>query len=345
MSPTEKGTVVVNQSSKPLNEGSDNRRVNTGLRPAVIICGPTASGKSEAAVKVAEAFDGVVINADSMQIYQELKYLTARPDDAALAAVPHRLYGTLSVSQACSVGHWLELARQEAARAWDDDQLPVFCGGTGLYLKALVQGIAEVPDIPDSVRKDAEKHLTKVGNETFHQDLLLLDPDAGNIRPSDRQRMVRAWCVKHHTGRSLTEWQKERTEGISNARFLVVQLLPDRSWLYTKSDQRFIAMIEAGAIEEAQSLLIKDMDPVLPGMKAVGLREIAAFLGGRINKDEMIASGQQATRRYAKRQYTWFRNQTLDGPVTTLEFSEQYSERLWQKIFSNIRQFLLTTSG
>jgi tRNA dimethylallyltransferase len=333
-------------SDKPGDSAASVRR-KAGVaspRRAVVFAGPTASGKSAAALAAAKEFGGVVINADSMQIYRELAVLSARPDAAALGAVPHKLYGAVSAREACSAARWRALALAEIDEALAAGQTPILAGGTGLYIEALAKGLAPVPDIPAAVRDEARKRIAEEGAAAFHARLARLDPAAAAaIRPSDRQRLVRAWEVITATGKSLRDWQREQTEAPDAAALeapalLTFIFLPPRDALYAACDRRFEAMLAAGAIEEVRALLALTLDPDLPAKKAVGVREIASYLSGEIGMARMIELGQQATRRYAKRQYTWFRHRLPDAIV----LAEQYSESLAGMIFTKIRESGLT---
>jgi tRNA dimethylallyltransferase len=306
---------------------------------AVVFAGPTASGKSAAALAAARALNGVVINADSMQVYRELAIITARPDAAALAAAPHRLYGAIPAREICSAARWRALALAEIDAALADGKLPILAGGTGLYIEALARGLAPVPEIPAAVRAEGRALIAREGTAALHARLARLDPaGAAATRPSDRQRILRAWEVVAATGKPLAEWQRTAAGDATAPRLLTFVFLPPREVLYAACDRRFAAMIEAGAIEEVRSLLALGLDPDLPAMKAVGVREIAAYLRGEIDRARMIALGRQATRRYAKRQYTWFRHRLPEAQA----FDEQYSERLDRVIFPKIRESALT---
>ncbi len=308
-------------------------------RNAIVFAGPTASGKSAAALAAAREFGGTVINADSMQVYRELAVLAARPDAAAMAAVPHKLYGVIPAGEACSAARWRALALAEIDAAVAAGRLPIIAGGTGLYIEALAKGLAPVPEIPPAVRDEARRLVAEEGAAAFHARLARLDPEAAAaVRPSDRQRMVRAWEVKTATGTSLRAWQRAPADAAEAPALLMFIFLPPREALYAACERRFAAMIESGAIEEVRALIAMKLDPELPAMKAVGLREIATYLAGDIDRARMIALGEQATRRYAKRQYTWFRHRLPDAIV----MSEQYSERLNRDIFTKIRESRLT---
>jgi tRNA dimethylallyltransferase len=322
-------------SDKQASSAAERRNI---ARRAVVFAGPTASGKSAAALSAAREFGGTVINADSMQVYRELAILTARPDAAAEQAAPHRLYGVLSARERCSAARWREMALAEIDAAHAGHRPPLLAGGTGLYIEALRRGLAAVPEIPAAVRAEARALIAREGTAAFHVRLAALDPAAAAaLRPGDRQRLVRAWEVIAATGKSLLHWQRQRADG-EVPRLLVFVFLPPRAELYAACERRFEAMIAAGAIDEVRALLALGLDPDVPAMKAVGVREIAAYLRGDIGRARMVELGQQATRRYAKRQYTWFRHRLPGAQVIV----EQYSERLTPKIFKKIRETELT---
>ncbi len=274
-----------------------------------LIAGPTASGKSDLAVRLALALDRpcVAINADSAQVYSDLHVLSARPEDAEMQGVPHRLFGAWDGAQPCSAVDWAKAAKQEIAAAHADDAVPILVGGTGLYVRTLLEGIAPIPEIDPEVRKTV-RALSVSDTYTALQNE---DPDrAERLHPSDSQRIARALEVVRSTGRSLGEWQVHTEGGIAQEINLVpVVLLPDREAVYARCDARFIAMLEQGAIAEVEALLERGLPPALPVMRAIGVPEIAGFLRGEWSREEAIARGQQATRNYAKRQFTWLRNQ------------------------------------
>lgn len=307
----------------------------------VIVAGPTASGKSALAVDLALEFGGEAINADSMQVYRELSVLTARPSAADEARVPHRLFGVLPASEACSVARWLALATEAIAEARAGGRLPILVGGTGLYLKALRAGLAPVPKVPAEVRDAAEAHYDKVGGVAFRAELAALDPEAAARLPDgDRQRLIRAYAVAKATGRSLADWKREAPTALAPVpgRYCTLALIPPRDLLYAACDGRFGRMLEQGAMEEVRALLALNLDPALPAMKAVGVPELGQVLEGVWTLEEAAAKARQATRNYAKRQLTWLRHQLVADRV----FDTQYSESLRPEIFSFIRQFLLT---
>ncbi|MHA1597665.1 MAG: tRNA (adenosine(37)-N6)-dimethylallyltransferase MiaA [Alphaproteobacteria bacterium] len=310
------------------------------MRSVVIIAGPTASGKSRMAVDIAREFNGTVINADSMQVYRELDLLTARPSAAELEQAEHRLYGVLPAAEPCSVGRWLDMATVEIEDAWKQDRLAVVVGGTGMYLKALMQGLAPIPDVPDAAREEATALYERLGGEEFVTVLAKFDADAAaRIPPADRQRLIRAYEVLVATGRTLTEWQAEHPSSPPlDADFALIAVIPERGDLYASVDARFDAMMAAGALDEVRALLDLKLDPQLPAMKAIGVKELAAHLGGEVDLATATANAAQATRNFAKRQLTWVRNQQAPDLV----ISAQYSERFQAEIFSFIRQFMLT---
>ena len=307
---------------------------------ALIVAGPTASGKSGMAIALAEAFDGVVINADSMQVYEELRIVTARPSEADEARVPHRLYGCMSAAKKCSVGDWLGRAASAVRETLDAGRLPVVTGGTGMYLKSLVEGIAEIPAVPDDVRSRVNAEYDDLGGRAFRGKLKAVDPEtAARLEPGDRQRLIRAAEVHAATGRPLSAWLAAgNTPAIDGVRFVTMVIEPDRATLYQSIDRRFIEMVDGGALDEVKNFLALGLDPELPAMKAVGVRELGRHLAGASDLETAVDAAQQASRNYAKRQLTWFRNQIRKD----LMISTQYSESLNEKIFSFIRQNGLT---
>lgn len=309
------------------------------MNKAVVIAGPTASGKSALALRLAETFDGIVINADSMQVYDTLRILTARPSAEDERRAPHRLYGILPPSELCSAGRWCALAAAACQDAWRENKLPVVVGGTGLYLRALMAGLSPIPAVPEAVRQDTRARFAALGNAAFHAALAEIDPKmAARLHPSNSQRLMRAWEVLAATGRSLADWQAEPAVAPVSARFFTIALLPPRERLYAQCDARFAAMIGQGAAAEVRALLALGLDPALPALRALGVGELAAHLKSEMSLEAAVAAAQQATRRYAKRQMTWFRHQLVaDHSVVT-----QLSESLEDGIFANIRQFLLT---
>jgi tRNA dimethylallyltransferase len=308
--------------------------------PVVVVAGPTCSGKSALALDVAERFDGTVINADSMQVYRELRILTARPDASAEARAPHRLYGVLSAGERCSAGRWREMAIAEISAASSAGRLPVVCGGTGFYLMALLEGLSPIPDVDDQIRCRIHRDYADVEPEPLHRALAAVDPDAAARFPAgDRQRILRALEVYAATGRSLSFWQRQpKIAPPAGYRFHVITLLPTRPALYAACDRRFEAMMEAGALDEVRRLGEMNFDPALPAMRAVGVPELLRYHAGLCDRETAVSAAQQATRNYAKRQLTWLRHQI----VSNLTLDAQYSERFKEKIFSFICEFVLT---
>ena len=275
----------------------------------LVIGGPTASGKSALAADAAERFGGVVVNADSMQLYCDLPILTSWPDDALRARAPHRLYGVLDGTERCSAGRWRALAMAEIERIHGDGALPILVGGTGLYLRALLEGLAPVPAIPEAVREAVRTLYEREGSAGLHARLAERDPEAaGRLEPGDSQRVMRAYEVIEATGRSLLAWQAERHDRYSG-RAAVLVLEPPRDALYDACNTRFERMMAAGALDEAARLKARGLDPRLPVMKAVGVRALLDHLSGVTTLERAVELGRQATRRYAKRQTTWFRTQ------------------------------------
>lgn len=282
-----------------------------------LIAGPTASGKSALALELAERSGGVIINADSAQVYRDLPILSAAPSAAELARAEHRLYGMRDGSDPCSAADWAALAKAEIADIHGSGRVPILVGGTGLYLRTLIDGIAPVPPIDPDVRA----RVRASGLEANRTALEKADPGgSARINPGDTTRIARALEVVLSTGRTLSDWQAGREGGIGEQVSLKpIVLLPPRPWLYQRCDARFEAMVEAGAVEEVQRLLERKLDAALPVMRAIGVREIAAFLNGETGRDKMIERGSQATRNYAKRQYTWFAHQP---PATWPRFAQ-----------------------
>jgi len=319
--------------------------VNTN-KGVILLAGPTAGGKSGLALALAERLEGgVIINADSMQVYRELNLISARPSQAELDRAPHRLYGVLSGAERCSAGRWRQMALDEIAAAHDAGRWPIVVGGTGLYFKVLLEGIAAVPEVPDALVSDIQDRLAETGEAAFRDELVKVDaPAAARIELGDRQRLVRAAGVHAATGRSLSDWQSDQpVDGGLDLPVAKIALLPERQAVYDRCDARFNAMIEAGGLAEVEALMALNLDPDLPLMRAVGVPELIRHLRGEIDLETAVSLAQQATRRYAKRQMTWIRNQMTDWhSVTNPDFPQQ-SERFLEEIFSFIRNFTLTT--
>jgi tRNA dimethylallyltransferase len=275
--------------------------------PVVVIAGPTASGKSALALAHAQQIGGVIVNADSAQIYRDLRVLSAAPTYEEIKAAEHRLFGVRDGALPCSAAEWAEMARREIAAIHASGRTPILAGGTGLYLRTLLDGIAPVPAIDPEVRA----RVRGAAIEDNRAKLQALDPEAASrLNVGDTARINRALEVILSTGRTLAEWQKQREGGIAcKVRLRPLVLLPPRKWLYARCDDRFAQMIDRGAVTEVEALLARKLNPNLPVMRAIGVRELSAYLLGETSLDEAIAAGRQATRRYAKRQYTWFAHQ------------------------------------
>ncbi|MFL6720845.1 MAG: tRNA (adenosine(37)-N6)-dimethylallyltransferase MiaA [Sphingomonas sp.] len=275
--------------------------------PLVVIAGPTASGKSALALALAEQISGVIVNADSAQIYRDLKILSAAPSERERELAEHRLYGVRDGALPCSAAEWAEMTRREIADVHRGGRTPILAGGTGLYLRTLLEGIAPVPAIDAEVRA----RVREAPVDDNRDKLRTLDPAAAErLKPADTSRINRALEVILSTGRTLAEWHCEREGGIGDeVQLRPLILLPPRNWLYARCDERFVHMIDEGAVTEVEALLARNLNANLPVMRAIGVRELSAYLLGKTTLDEAIAAGQQATRRYAKRQYTWFAHQ------------------------------------
>ncbi len=280
--------------------------------PLILVGGPTASGKSAFALQVAKSRKGSIINADAMQVYAGLPVLTAQPTPQDRAEIPHLLYEIVDPAEVSSAGKWLERARAAIAQVTAEGRTPVLVGGTGLYFEALLGGLADIPAIPEDVRFRIRELYDSLGEETFRTELGKRDPEsAKRIARNDKQRLMRAYEVVAHTGKTLGAWHKEASaSGLADIGFSVERylLLPSRDKLYAACDQRFSTMLERGALDEVKKLMAQNLDPSLPSMKILGVREIASYLRGERTLDEATAKARQATRNYAKRQMTWFRN-------------------------------------
>ena len=306
--------------------------------PLAIIAGPTASGKSALAVALARALgDAVVVNADASQVYIDLRILSARPTDSEMAGVPHRLFGHIDGAEACNAARWAAEARAEIESAHRANRVPVLVGGTGLYLRTLLFGIAPVPDIDPAVRQ-AVRALS-VGEA--HAALAVADPVAAALlNPADTTRVARALEVVRSTGRTLASWQQAREGGIADRVTLApLVLLPPRDWLRERCDARLVQMFDGGAIGEVEALLARGLDPDLPVMRAIGVPQIAAFLDGTASRDEALAAAQAATRQYAKRQFTWFRHQP---PASWSRSTESLNNDNIGNLVIKLRDMLLT---
>lgn len=314
---------------------------------ALLIAGPTASGKSALAMRLAGALasrgGAAIVNADSMQIYRELPILTARPSVVDRAIAPHHLYGFRAADEPCSAGEWAMLAADAMRKICDAGQLPILVGGTGLYFRALTEGIAPIPEIDPEIRASARREMAEIGPQAFHTRLADADPVmAQRLRPSDPQRLLRAWEVLQSTGISLAEWQEKPAEPLFSGQLLHVALMPERNELYARCDDRLEDMLLAGVMREIAAFeemaQARNLDQTLPLFRAVGLAPLRALLYGRLDADEALQQAKTATRNYAKRQLTWIRNQMIAWEKA----DTKDSERLFQEIFALIIKSGLT---
>lgn len=294
----------------------------------MILAGPTASGKSALARLVAEEYDGVIINADSMQIYQELSIVTARPTEAEDAALPHRLYGDLSASEMCSAGRWLTMAKDEITATHNNAQLPIIVGGTGLYLRALMQGLSPIPPIDEEVRARGDALLEKLGTQRFYALLRTQDPLVEDrIERDNPRRLLRAWEVLEQTGQSIYVWHKQEPEvPYAPEQFKSFVLEWPREALYARCNERFERMLHDGALAEVEALGKLNLDPTLPAMKALGVSPLLAHVREECSLEDATTQGQQDTRNYAKRQITWFNNQMGDAVRVAMEDDDRFEQ-------------------
>lgn len=309
----------------------------SGKLRLALIAGPTASGKSALALALAERVGGAVINADASQVYADLAVLSARPSSDEMARAPHRLFGHVDGAEACSAARWARDAKAEIAAAQKAGRLPILVGGTGLYIRTLLDGIAPVPEIDPDIRMQ----VRALPVAESYAALMREDPEAAvRLAPADTARVARALEVIRSTGRGIGVWRAEKQGGIGGQVALSsVVLLPPRDWLFARCDARFAAMLEQGAAEEVEALLARRLSPELPVMRAIGVREIAAWIGGEIDRDDMIKRATIATRQYAKRQYTWFAHQP---PAQWLRTTEKLDIDLLEQLVIKLQHQLLT---
>jgi tRNA dimethylallyltransferase len=291
---------------------------------AILIAGPTASGKSALALALAEQLDGTIVNADSMQVYRDLRVITARPTPDQEARVPHRLYGHVDAAENYSVGRWLADVGPVIDEVRGSGRVPILVGGTGLYFKALTQGLSNVPPVPADVRDGVRRRMETEGPAALHAQLVARDPSSASLRPNDRTRIARALEVLEATGRPLKQWHDEGLPPLLDSRKAVrVFLAPERSELRRRIDARFDKMIAEGALDEVRVLASRKLDPVLPAMKAHGVPWLIRHLNGEITLAQAAEGGKNDTRRYTKRQFTWVRHQLADwtwtGPERALD--------------------------
>lgn len=310
-----------------------------------LIAGPTASGKSALGIAVAQAANGTVINADASQVYADLRILSARPSDAEMAQVPHRLFGHIDGAEACSAARWAAEAKAEISAAHAGGRLPILVGGTGLYIRTLLDGIAPIPDIDPGIRA-AVRAMTVAA---AHVALTAEDPAAAaRLAPTDSTRVARALEVVRSTGCPLHAWQQHKEGGIGDQVALKpLILLPPRDWLVARCDRRFQEMVDQGAIDEVRRLMARDLHEMLPVMRAIGVPEIVAHERGELDFATMLERGRTATRQYAKRQYTWFSRQPpSDWPVEAQPVDNKIAEDIVRKfLFSVLTGHILTNRG
>ena len=278
----------------------------------ILIAGPTASGKTSASIELAQANDAVILNADSMQVYQDLRIVSARPSEEEISQAPHYLFGYLSGAQTYSVAHWLEDVRPLMEQFISQKRKIIFVGGTGLYFNALLEGISPMPDVDEAIREKI-RAMEDISSQELHK--MLDEKAAKELRPSDRQRIKRALEVYQSTGKSIIDWQAEKgvpliPEALGVKKFLV---MPPRATIHERINMRFDKMVEQGALQEVEALLAKDLPKIAPVMKAIGVPQLVAHLAGEMPLDEAIEKAKAATRQYAKRQSTWFNNSFGEG--------------------------------
>lgn len=278
---------------------------------AVLIAGPTASGKSALALELAESLGGTIVNADSMQVYRDLRVVTARPTPEDEARAPHKLYGFVDAAENYSVGRWCRDVGETLKEIVNQQRVPILVGGTGLYFKALTTGLAAVPSIPEDIRAEVRGRLQREGAPALHAELVQLDPaTARRVTINDRSRISRALEVVMATGRPLSDWHREGLPPLIDPdRGAKIFVTCDREELIRRIEARFIAMTKSGALEEVQRLAGRKLEPTLPAMKAHSVPWLIRHLNGEISREEAVAGAVMDTRRYAKRQLTWFRNQ------------------------------------
>ncbi|WP_198377444.1 tRNA (adenosine(37)-N6)-dimethylallyltransferase MiaA [Neoroseomonas rubea] len=313
--------------------------------PALLVAGPTASGKSALALAIAARVGGTVINADSMQVYRELRVLTARPTPEEEARVPHRLYGVRAAAEAASVAWWRGEALAAMAQARAEGRLPILCGGTGLYFASLTEGLSDIPPVPQEARAEARRLLAEEGPAALHARLAAGDPEtAARLRPSDSQRIARAYEVWRGTGRGLAAWQAGGGTGPAPWRFAAILIDPPRDMLRAAIAARWVAMMAGGAVEEVRALVALGLDPALPAMRAHGVPELAAMVAGRMTEEEASRRAILNTGQYTKRQATWFRHHLLADPSRThtiharITGQAQLSESFSTSVFAFVDQ-------
>ena len=283
-------------------------------KKVLILFGPTASGKSNIALKISANVKATIINADSMQVYKNLRILTSRPSEEDEKKFSHRLYGIMDGAENCSVASWLELAKEEIQTSWNQNTLPILVGGTGMYLKSLMEGISEIPSIPDSIKLETEEVLKNKGLEYLYKRLVESNKQTV-INKQDKQRIIRAFNVLKSTGKSIEEWQKVNKKILEDVDFEIYLPPIERENLYKTSEERFDEMLEKGAVEEVQGLLEQNIDVNCSVMKAIGVREIQGYLNNEISEEACINLTKKNTRNYIKRQLTWIRSNNISSNI------------------------------
>ncbi|MBL8629275.1 MAG: tRNA (adenosine(37)-N6)-dimethylallyltransferase MiaA [Rhodospirillaceae bacterium] len=313
--------------------------MSAGLPKVIVVAGPTASGKSPLGLCLADALDGVVINADSIQCYRDLPLLTARPSAADELTAPHRLYGFLDPTEILSANAWAAKAADEIRTVVEAGQQPILVGGNGFYLRALMTGLSDIPAIPAGVRDATRELAADIGAVALHEKLAARDPaTAQRLKPGDTQRIARAWEVLEATGQPLSYWQAQPNKRPIDANYVSILVQPEREELYNACDLRFMMMLELGALNEVKDLMARNVPMKAPVMRALGAVDLAQVASGLMDLPTATERAQAATRQYAKRQTTWFRNQfRADYRIET-----KFSESLFQNIFPEIRHLVLT---
>ncbi len=275
----------------------------------IIIAGATASGKSDFALKLAKGNNGLIVNADSEQVYYDLQILTARPSDEDMQKISHALYGFLPGDKICSAGLWQELALKEILNAFDNNQIPIIVGGTGMYIKSLTNGIAQIPPLPKEIFEETENILKNKGLDFLYTELIKTDENAKILKPLDKQRIVRAYNVLEFTGKSIFDWQKQTLSPLEGHNVYKIFINPPREKIYQNCEKRLGKMIKLGCIDEVQNLMRKNYNENCPINKAIGVAQFKEFLNGKITLEQAKENACRATRNYVKKQLTWFRNQ------------------------------------
>lgn len=320
---------------------------NQQLPWAVIVAGPTCSGKSYLSLKIAQALKGTIVNADAMQCYRDLRIITTRPSPEDESCAPHRLYGVLSWDQTGNAGWWREQALTELKQIWSQNRIPILCGGTGMYFHSLVHGIALIPEPSVEAREEARRLIEEKGSPFVHDSLLKVDPKtAQTLNPTDSQRVARAWEVWRSTGKGLKYWQQKAHLPGAACNFIVIRLAPERALLKESVAERFMAMVEEGAVEEVAAFLKADPPVQAPLRRALGVPEFAAYLSGEITIEEAIDKAVRNTQRYIKRQETWFSNRNLAPSAQVCIFNSRIdgklklSESFMEKSIAFINSFI-----